>query len=195
MQREDWFPVPVYFDIIDSAIIDCEEVAQECRDYRDKNEGRILSNVDGWQSEDVVFNSKYKHLEKVKNLIEDKASLVFTDYGIKSNIKPVVANGWININQNNNYNQIHNHPGVCMAAVFYVKVPEDSGRIVMMRDQNVTFFNDMCSDMSNSATYPSATYTPKAGKLLFFPAWLPHFVEPNKSKEERISIAFNVGRF
>jgi uncharacterized protein (TIGR02466 family) len=33
---------------------------------------------------------------------------------------------------------------------------------------------------------------PEAGKLIIFPAWLEHYVEPNTSTEERISIAFNI---
>ena len=32
---------------------------------------------------------------------------------------------------------------------------------------------------------------PKSGKLVIFPSWLCHYVYPNKSKTQRISIAFN----
>ena len=33
---------------------------------------------------------------------------------------------------------------------------------------------------------------PQEGMLLFFPTWLEHDVEPSKTDDERISIAFNV---
>ena len=33
---------------------------------------------------------------------------------------------------------------------------------------------------------------PQEGMIMFFPSWLEHDVEPSKSDEDRISIAFNV---
>jgi uncharacterized protein (TIGR02466 family) len=33
---------------------------------------------------------------------------------------------------------------------------------------------------------------PKEGDLIMFPSWLRHYVEPSKSNEDRISIAFNL---
>jgi uncharacterized protein (TIGR02466 family) len=36
------------------------------------------------------------------------------------------------------------------------------------------------------------SHQPKVGELLLFPSWLPHFVLPNTSNEERISVSFNI---
>tara|TARA_R100000306_G_C4302990_1_gene106106 strand:+ start:460 stop:663 length:204 start_codon:yes stop_codon:yes gene_type:complete len=33
--------------------------------------------------------------------------------------------------------------------------------------------------------------TPKSSNLITFPAWVPHYVEENKSDEDRIGLAFN----
>ena len=33
---------------------------------------------------------------------------------------------------------------------------------------------------------------PQENMMLMFPSWLEHSVEPSKSKEERISISFNI---
>ena len=38
----------------------------------------------------------------------------------------------------------------------------------------------------------SAKMEPEDNKLILFPSWLEHDVEPSKSDEDRISIAFNV---
>ena len=35
------------------------------------------------------------------------------------------------------------------------------------------------------------SFEPKAGRLIMFPAWLTHCVDPNNSKDIRISISFN----
>jgi len=34
-------------------------------------------------------------------------------------------------------------------------------------------------------------YEPKAGRLIMFPSWLMHCVDPNKSNDIRISVSFN----
>ena len=36
------------------------------------------------------------------------------------------------------------------------------------------------------------SYASKQNRAIFFPSWLPHFVKPNKSTANRISIAWNV---
>jgi len=36
-----------------------------------------------------------------------------------------------------------------------------------------------------------SSFEPKAGRLIMFPAWLVHCVDPNMSDELRISVSFN----
>ena len=35
------------------------------------------------------------------------------------------------------------------------------------------------------------SYDPKAGRLIMFPSWLNHCVDPNESNDIRISVSFN----
>jgi hypothetical protein len=35
-------------------------------------------------------------------------------------------------------------------------------------------------------------YASKQNRAIFFPSWLPHWVEQNKSKNNRISISWNI---
>jgi hypothetical protein len=44
----------------------------------------------------------------------------------------------------------------------------------------------------SSLTAQKVTIDVKPGTMVFFPAWLNHSVDPNYSREERISIAFNL---
>ena len=39
--------------------------------------------------------------------------------------------------------------------------------------------------------YPIITIPPKENMLIVFPSWVPHAVETNLSKEDRISLSFN----
>ena len=81
-----------------------------------------------------------------------------------------------------------------MAGVYYVKVPENSGRLVF---ENPIQQHDfvMKSNMIKEFNLVNAGYwcaEPKENDLIMFPSWLKHYVEPSESDEERISIAFNL---
>jgi len=194
MIREDWFPTPVYYMDLDLQDIDYNLVVKECYRYKKEDEGRTLSNVGGWQSNNIVFNKKYKNLNKLKSVVEDKIELVYEDYGVKESIEIKTDNAWININSNKDYNLSHNHPGVCMSAVYYAKTPNNCGRFIINNDPKINFFNNMCSNEDTKTSYSAVHYDPIPNRLLVFPAWVTHYVEPNLSNEDRISIAFNIGK-
>lgn len=86
---------------------------------------------------------------------------------------------WGNINPPGSYNRKHGHlnrdEGPSIAGVYYVKVPENSGSIVFYEGK--TF---------------SKSYQPIESDLLLFDDFIGHSVNENKSKENRISIAFNL---
>ena len=51
-------------------------------------------------------------------------------------------------------------------------------------------------DSSNDLTGSNAgciSVVPKEGKIILFPSFLDHLVEPNLTHEPRISISFNIG--
>lgn len=86
---------------------------------------------------------------------------------------------WINVNYPGGYNVPHTHSSTMAAGlsgVFYVSVPEDSGNIIFMKDQQ---------------TY---SLTPENNMLIIFDEKLHHAVEPNFSQLPRVSIAFNFNR-
>ena len=39
--------------------------------------------------------------------------------------------------------------------------------------------------------YRETSFEPKTGRLIMFPAWLLHCVDPNESNDIRISVSFN----
>jgi uncharacterized protein (TIGR02466 family) len=110
------------------------------------------------------------------------------------------ANTCINVNNNGGYNEIHTHPGAVMAGVLYVKVPAvgDAGHICFHRNPMEAYTIQslgVAEDISNAKTahtYAKRTYPPKEGRLMLFPAWIPHGVRENTTNEDRISVSFNL---
>ena len=128
------------------------------------------SNVHGYQSSphlthDLSFKPLVKLIREYFTLLTDNSN--FTLFGL-----------WVNISGENCYNTPHNHGNSLhsISGVLYLKTPPKCGRIGFLP------FNDQ-----GEIIY----IEPTPGDLLLFPQNLSHFVEPNFSQEDRISIAFN----
>jgi len=99
---------------------------------------------------------------------------------------------WVNYNKpgDSNYRHHHTDNAVFLSGVYYLKVPEDSGRIIFY-DPRVRSLGAM-SDNKYYVYEPEVSVQAQPGMVVYFPSWLEHGVEPNESNEDRISIAFNL---
>ena len=52
--------------------------------------------------------------------------------------------------------------------------------------------NSEIIDKFNGFNSTVMSVTPEVGKLIIFPSWLVHYVEPNLDDSDRISMAFNI---
>lgn len=90
---------------------------------------------------------------------------------------PLRCGFWLNAQGPGQSTSEHSHEELdeLLSGVYYINVPDGSGDIVLL-DGHLT-----------------ARLTPTAGTYLFFPPSLSHRVEPNRSDELRLSLAFNFG--
>jgi len=117
------------------------------------------------------------------------------EQGEWSNLDP-----WLNVNQKGNFNPPHAHPGNDYSGCYYVSFPENSGFIHFLdpRPQH-RFSSPNPKSKENENWYFSEnpydssffTYKIKEGKIVIFPSWLTHYVDPNPTDSLRISIPFN----
>jgi uncharacterized protein (TIGR02466 family) len=169
-------------------IIFLEEDLKKITDYCfNLKESRKLSNVGGFQSKDL----DYKKNKLINNLVT-KINKHINDYSkilsLKHELK--VDNIWANINNYKDLNLEHIHAGSIVSGCFYIKVPENSGRIIF-HSENKFFINSENIVEQNQCNSMSWAYPPKENLLLLFPSWLKHHVEPNMSNGSRISMSFN----
>jgi uncharacterized protein (TIGR02466 family) len=191
INREDWWATPVWYFDIPIQEVDYNKVAEECYLEKSKSEGRTVSNRIGWQSHDIYANSEIPNISNLIKTIEMYSKNIFQDYGIKKEFNLVINNSWININTPGSYNEFHIHHNCVLSGVYYVSAPENSGNVVIYNNSIMQFINASYLDTNNKNTYPEVVYKPVTGRVIIFPGWLPHSVQPNNSKEDRISIAFN----
>lgn len=188
--REDWWASPVWY--VDMPILDItnKSIEAECYRMMEQSEGRVISNIGGWQG---LGNASCTNINQLINQINPLVRSVAKDYGIINSKFMAIKHDdyWININQPNTCNATHTHPTSLISGVFYVKCNDNSGSIKLENDAHKQYFNGTFLNNSNKLNYLDITYTPKVNRLILFPSWLAHSVTVNKSNEDRISIAFN----
>ena len=150
------------------------------------------SNIGGWQSDFLNF----KKDDYFTNLIYDTIGNYFRENKIYKEIRLDFHGYWVNINQPGASNNMHNHPNCDLAGVMWIKTDDKSGVIRFRHPNNFAESNslslydkDFAEKTNAHAGYWMAT---KPGNCILFPSHLEHWVEQNKSTEDRISISFNI---
>lgn len=100
---------------------------------------------------------------------------------------------WININGPGASNMRHSHvsTSIILSGTYYLQVPENSG-VIKFHDPRGHMIQDMPDTKYYFDGYSYQTVKPERDLLLFFPSWVEHEVDENKSMEDRISISFNI---
>jgi uncharacterized protein (TIGR02466 family) len=142
------------------------------------------SNFIGWQSHDDM------HLDPMfaplcNKILQVANSEVLQDYEHISSERFKIDSLWVNVTPPGGFNMAHIH-GCELSGAFYISVPENSGRFVAIDPrQRVSMSTRRIRDQN----FP---VQPTEGTCIIFPSWLEHYVEPNCSFSNRISISFNL---
>ena len=171
--------------------IDNVKIERFCRQERERDQkGRIVSSIGGWQSQ--RFNYFSADLRDIYHIVENRFKYLNKHFNFKD-VERNIFIYWININSKNSFHYKHPHPGCLFSAVYYVKVPQNSGSIILHNPRSYQSLYITPHMIESYNTFNSSIYTiqPKEGQLIIFPGWLEHEVLPSDTEEERISISFN----
>jgi uncharacterized protein (TIGR02466 family) len=152
------------------------------------------SNIGGWHSDDDLFSWPDRAVEVLQ-----EAAL-----GAIKAVVPLMVGGscefqtrlaaWANVSRSGAYNKRHTHPNCQVSAVYYVEAGTPPNEDA---PENGTFeFLDPrshaeMSALPGEAVGRSTTIKPLNGRMVLFPSWLYHQVNPYHGEAERISISFN----
>jgi len=169
---------------------DLKKIIKFSFEIEKEKKGRFLSNKGGFQSGDL--NLKEPILNSLIKKIELNSNFLFNDY-LKIKHQLSLDNIWININRYKDFNIPHVHSFSKLSGVFYVKIPNNSGKLSFINDFPIeNFINPLNIIEYNQYTSSAWSFEPEENMLYLFPSWLKHYVNPNLSKQERISISFNL---
>lgn len=188
------FPTP----IIAYQLNPCDELnaslEKDIGVLRRHSDGLRRSNVQGWHSAKDLFRRQEESFVRLCKAIRS-AALDCTQRlipGFTLETQLMTCEGWININGRGGMNRPHKHPGSFWSGCYYVAVPRSDDK----RSGALQFQDPRARDgfnLANSTVFGSELrFNPRAGAMVFFPSYAPHWVYPNQEDDERISIAFNV---
>lgn len=187
------FPIPLYRYVVDEPGLN-DRLAKEIA-KRHKSEGGLPNkNRLGWQSErDFFVRTEPGHIALSRICAQALRSTIHSlDPTVDFAEVQFAMNGWINVNPPGGYNGPHQHSNAILSGVYYVDVPrgssEKGGAIEFLSPHPVRLLRGV---IKAPMFLDRVHLQPKAGELIIFPGQLPHWVHPNDSGKQRVTIAFN----
>ena len=191
---EKLFSTPlIRFKVADHETLD-KALLEEGNKQRSLDQGASKSNRGGWHSSGNLFEGDAECIKRLNNLAEHSIWQANETIGAKadSNELELKIFAWMNMNPVQGFNAPHTHPGAHWSGVYYVNQPptesESAGMIEFMAPR---------TDLPNWRILEASAFRlkkklrPQAGEIVLFPSYLLHWVYPNESDEERVTIAFN----
>ena len=163
----------------------------------DSKNGTRRTNFGGWHYAFDLFELSEPVIRDFRNHMEQHVQAFLNHFRPEERKKKdqFRLRGWLNLNRAGDFNILHSHPGCFISATYYVKVPEGmKGGEIYFRDPRgpaVAMYETPGIELPWIGSGLGIPITPATGKLLLFPSWLEHRVEPFEGAGDRISIAFN----
>ena len=190
------FPVPLAMTRIDGAEALNAALAGEVAARRKAEPGIERSNRYGWHSAPDLFERKEPAHRELAAAIADFIAATNAKVlpGLPAGLS-MRMDGWVNCNPTNAMNAPHDHAGAFWSGTYYaaVPLPEDaddtySGAIEFIDPRGSLGSNAL---IETPLTKPKFTVRPGAGTLLLWPAYVKHWVHPNRAAGDRMTVSFN----
>jgi hypothetical protein len=169
MDTKKLFSIPFVVDTLNE--IDNNKIKEYCNKLKETQQSKIYSNVGGWHS--PIITGYVPELNELFYAILKRLRELHKAVGLHEKFDQQIAHAWVTINKRGDYNQEHFHSGWFLSAVYYVEAPED------------------CGDFVAKCFSEEIRIKPEEGKLLIFPSFVLHSVEPSRSDKNRVSIALD----
>lgn len=200
--RESYFPTYIYFrDFPDGQSLNADLLKSIRSAQAEDSDGIERSNVKtlgGWHSQNTLH--QHPDFQKLAQRIELTATEISENMEYDPAWRLKIDNMWAIINPPGSYNKAHIHPGCLWSGVYYVQAPEKAGRITFNDPRQAHLMMNARVDSGKKRgpdLWSEVYFQPIPGRIVLFPSWLLHSVEPNLTDKtgneaERIIISFNL---
>ena len=186
MIAEGFFHTLIYAKDVD---LNTDQLANDIVAWSKQDKGIKKTNVKGWHSE-----TNMHEMPQFKSLVDELFKMQFEVFKEEwLDREPRLGNMWANINPPGGYNRPHIHANSLFSGVYYIKAPANSGKLVCNdpRPGVQTVMPTRKKGQPPKHLWREVHLEPKVNRIIMFPSWLWHYVEPNESNDIRISVSFN----
>jgi len=183
MEHQIIFPTNLFLieDFYNSDITEMKKYISDLwvnRDYDDR-----------WQTKSADLHNQ-KEFKEFAELVISTSKDILNE--LKYDVEDVVITDmWATVLKSGENHPAHTHSNNFLSGVYYLH--SDQGASIMFQDPRpaagVILPRIKETIIANASLL---SYTSKQNRAIIFPSWLPHYVKPNKSKNKRISIAWNI---
>ena len=188
MHRELLFPTPVYIADIKHPTLN-QDLERDIIAWSKEDKGITRTNVKGWHS--ATNMHERPEFKNLVNMLYACQKTVYEQEYYES--EPFLGNMWANINPPGGMNRAHQHPNSLWSGVYWIKTPKNCGQLKIDDPRSVAcMIRPRQKDIKKpDRLWRETHYEPIAGRVIMFPSWLMHAVDPNESNDIRISVSFN----
>lgn len=190
------FPVPLLIARVEDCAALNRALHAEALQRRPNEPTIASSNQLGWHSDRDLFERTepaHRQLATIlRDFVAEAGARMIPDLPADLAMQ---MEGWINVNPTGAFNAPHDHAGAFWSGTYYALVPAPSDADDRM--SGAIEFIDPRGSLGSSVkietpfTRPRFTVRPAAGMLLLWPAYVKHWVHPNRAQGERVTVAFN----
>ena len=201
---EQYFPTLVFNTLCSGHSELNEYLLKLIHEERERDQAGIersnFRKLGGWHSHNNLHKEKaYKPLT---DRIHQAGRRISKHLGYASDMHLRIGTMWSIINAPGSFNNAHIHPGSHWSGVYYIQTPKNAGDIEFTDPRTPYVMNQPSFEPGKKRSKENWTkvrFTPKAGRMLIFPSWLYHAVDPNLSElegadGERVIISFNMSQ-
>ena len=195
MGTEANFMTPIYIEQVgvDDVTAEIDEILPEIREQDD------FVKPDHWDENHTISTNINDRTDTVKDFNMIKLSHLIENNIVRymADVQPYGENfifrgdSWVNINNKGDSQEWHTHGTAYISGVYYHKVPEDSGDLLL---KHPVPYIQQGHFPTGKSVGQKVNIKIQSGMIVLFPSWLDHKVEKNKSDDERITFAFNYYR-
>jgi uncharacterized protein (TIGR02466 family) len=128
-------------------------------------------------------------LSRLRKICLEHAQIYYTEV-MKYNYKLHMTNSWLNVTQENQAHDLHNHNNSILSGVVYIKTKDSTPSITFSR-LNPPMLLNFTSEEPNFFNTLEWEIPVEDNCIIIFPSQCFHYVRKNTTSNERISIAFN----
>ena len=186
MITQGFFPTLIHAEDVK---LNNQQLANDIVAWSKQDEGVKKTNVNGWHSQ-----TNMHEMPQFKPLVDELFKMqheIFKQEWLDR--QPRLGNMWANINYKGGYNKPHIHPNSLFSGVYYVQAEPNCGKIVLY-DPRPGIQSNMPARINGQPPehlWREVHLDAKVNRIIMFPSWLCHSVEPNESNNIRISVSFN----